>query len=129
MANRMVAEALVKPLGGIATMAVNGKQAVEKANSEEFDVIYMDISMPVMDGIEATSLIRKGGGMCRNVPIIALTAHVTPGDMGSLRKVGFQDVITKPVRKEVLMRCLHRWLPAVEVTQAAPDAANAQRVA
>ncbi|WOI53764.1 ATP-binding protein [Parvularcula sp. LCG005] len=110
MANRMVAEALTKPLGGIATMAVNGKQAVEKAASQRFDVIFMDISMPVMDGIEATTEIRKGTGRSRSTPIIALTAHVAPGDFGSLKEAGFQDVITKPVRKEVLVKCLERWL-------------------
>ncbi|MGV6819089.1 MAG: ATP-binding protein [Parvularcula sp.] len=114
MANRMVAEALLKPLGAETETAVDGRQAVAKAEAELFDIIFMDISMPVMDGIEATIEIRAGTGASRKTPIIALTAHVDVDEFETLRGHGFQDIITKPVRKDTLSRALHRWLPDSE---------------
>ena len=109
MANRMVAEALVKPLGGCPVMAVDGRQAVKKAGEKSFDIILMDISMPVMDGIEATSIIRSGTGSSKRCPIIAVTAHATASDFEELREAGFQDLITKPVRKDSLSHCIEKW--------------------
>ncbi|MEM9422680.1 MAG: response regulator, partial [Pseudomonadota bacterium] len=109
MANRMVAEALVKPLGGRPVMAVDGRQAVNKSSETPFDIILMDISMPVMDGIEATSIIRSGTGPCKRVPIIAVTAHATASDFAELREAGFQDLITKPVRRDSLTHCIEKW--------------------
>lgn len=109
MANRMVAEALVKPLGGRPVMAVDGRQAVMKADEFAYDVILMDISMPVMDGIEATRTIRAGTGLSKRTPIIAVTAHATGNDLSDLKATGFNDLITKPVRKDSLTHCIEKW--------------------
>lgn len=110
MANRMVAEALVKPLGARTEMAADGRQAVDAAGEKTFDLILMDISMPVMDGVKATQLIRQGDGPNRETPVIALTAHVGPGEWSGLGEVGFNDILNKPVRKEVIQRCVEKWV-------------------
>lgn len=110
MANRMVADALVKPLGALTTMAADGRQAVDAAQEENFDIIFMDISMPVMDGVKATQLIRQGNGPNSSTPVIALTAHVGPGEWAGLGEVGFNDILNKPVRKEVIQRCIEKWV-------------------
>ncbi|RFB04866.1 hybrid sensor histidine kinase/response regulator [Parvularcula marina] len=110
MANRMVAEALVKPLGARTEMAADGRQAVDAANEKQFDLILMDISMPVMDGVKATQMIRQSDGPNRETPIIALTAHVGPGEWSGLGEVGFNDILNKPVRKEVIQRCAEKWV-------------------
>lgn len=115
LANRMVAEALLKPMGGRVVTAVDGRQALQKANEKEFDLILMDISMPVMDGIEATSLIRGGAGKSKRTPIVAVTAHMAKEDMGELRKTGFVEVVAKPVRKDSLARCVERWTIRTEI--------------
>ncbi|MEM6650772.1 MAG: response regulator, partial [Pseudomonadota bacterium] len=109
LANRMVAEALVKPLGGLPVMAVDGRQAVTKASERKFDLILMDISMPVMDGIQATAAIRAGTGLSKRTPIIAVTAHASANDLPELKEQGFQDFVGKPVRKDVLTRCIEKW--------------------
>ncbi len=114
LANRMVLEALVKPLGGRAVMAVDGRQAVSKAGERKFDIILMDISMPVMDGIQATELIRAGAGPSKRAPIVAVTAHVSSSDTDEMRRKGFQDVVSKPVRKDTMHRCIDRWVKLAE---------------
>ena len=75
-------------------MAVNGQQAVEMAASEAPALILMDMSLPVMDGWEATRQIRATGS---KVPIIALTAHAMDGDEQKAREAGCDDYDTKPV--------------------------------
>lgn len=121
MANRMVAEALLKPLGARVVTAVDGRQGVDKAEGHAFDLILMDISMPVLDGIQATQMIRVGTGPNKATPIIAFTAHVDPDELSRLRASGFQDLITKPVRKDMMARCVERWVGARE--QSATEAA------
>lgn len=89
--------------------ACNGEEAVEVANKEEFDLILMDIMMPVMDGYEATSLIREKG---KNVatPIIALTASIMPDEMQKCLLVGFQECVTKPIVREDLFEAMMKLL-------------------
>ena len=107
--NRMVADALVKPLCTGTVLCEDGRAAVEACRTERFAVILMDISMPVMDGIEATRAIRSGEGPNRNTPILAVTAHVAKEEASSLLQTGFQEVIHKPVRRDVLESALARW--------------------
>lgn len=110
MANRMVAEALVKPLGAQTFMAADGRQAVDRALEDHFDLILMDISMPVMDGVKATKLIRESDGPNRETPVIALTAHVGPGEWSGLGEVGFNDILNKPVRKDMIQKSVEKWV-------------------
>lgn len=77
-------------------MATNGKEGVEKAGQEQPDLILMDMNMPVMDGWEATRMIRETPEG-RAVPIIALTAHAMSGDREKTIEAGCNDYHTKPV--------------------------------
>jgi len=77
-------------------MAVNGQQAVEMSKQEDFDLILMDMSLPVMDGWEATSLI-KNHPLTKAVPIIGLSAHAMAGDREKGLAVGCDEYETKPV--------------------------------
>jgi len=86
---------------------VNGREAVERALSEDFDLVLMDIQMPELDGIAATRLLR-GAGL--SVPIVALTANVMKADIQRYREAGCTDVLAKPVDRdtfyEVAARCM-----------------------
>jgi len=92
----------------------NGAEAVSMLNSSkpEYDLILMDVSMPVMDGFEATTKIRKNG--VTQIPIIAMTAHALAGDMEKCLEKGMDDYIAKPLNRELLMQILLRWLDPPE---------------
>ncbi|KAI0393959.1 hypothetical protein F5Y17DRAFT_429878 [Xylariaceae sp. FL0594] len=91
-------------------MVCNGAEAVSKMNSAifEYDLILMDVSMPVMDGFEATTKIRKNG--VTHIPIIAMTAHALAGDMEKCLEKGMDDYISKPINRDLLLEKLLRWL-------------------
>lgn len=89
--------------------AENGKVAVDLAENERFDIILMDIMMPVMDGYEATLLIRQQKTN-QDTPLIALTASIMPDEMQKCLKIGFSDSISKPIIRENLYRILDKWL-------------------
>ncbi|WP_031551681.1 response regulator [Parvularcula oceani] len=109
MPNRMVAEALVGLAGAETVLCADGKEAVAAAAESPFDVILMDISMPVMDGIAATQAIRRGGGLNASTPIIAVTAHVSRQEVEEVLAKGLDAVIHKPINKGVIEEVLLRW--------------------
>ena len=78
------------------TMAVDGRQGIERARSEAPDLILMDISLPVLDGWEATRQL-KGAAATRSIPVIALTAHAMAGDREKAIQAGCDDYDTKPI--------------------------------
>ena len=93
------------------TIAENGAIAVEKFQQTQPQLIVMDVSMPVMDGYEATRKIRtleKKMGPART-PIIAATAHILPEDRAKCLEVGMDDFISKPMRKQTLDETLDKW--------------------
>lgn len=88
-------------------LAEDGYEAIEKANTRKYDIIFMDVQMPEMNGYEATTEIKKG--VCnRDTPVIALTAKALNGDKERCFAAGMSDYITKPVKlrsiEEVIMR-------------------------
>ncbi len=89
-------------------IANNGREAVEIANTEEIDVILMDVQMPEMDGFEATAAIRKGESS--EVPIIALTAHALKGDKETCLRMGMDAYAPKPIEVDQLMRVISKCL-------------------
>jgi CheY-like chemotaxis protein/HPt (histidine-containing phosphotransfer) domain-containing protein len=106
--NRMLVEIVLKKTGCAVTCCANGKEAVECAEKQKFDVILMDIQMPVMDGIEATKRI-KAGGMNRHTPVIALTASDTKEDAIMCLEAGFEDHLSKPVKHDLLRRKVEKF--------------------
>lgn len=103
--NRFVLRELLERDGNKVTEAVNGKKGVEAARGTRFDVILMDINMPVMGGIEATRLIRQGGAS-RDSRIVAVTAHVFEQDKALFREAGMDAVVSKPVSRKSIRAVL-----------------------
>ena len=92
-----------------ATLTENGQQAVQKLEQQTFDAVLMDIHMPVMDGKEATAIIRSQPELA-DLPIIALTAGVTAEEIASYLAIGMNGVIAKPVNPDTLLAVLIKWI-------------------
>lgn len=101
LVNQRLAEECLRHLGAAFRMAPNGKEALQLASAEDFDLILMDIHMPVMDGITATRAIRALPGQ-KHPYITALTAFALPGDRERCLQAGMDDYLTKPCRVDVL---------------------------
>ncbi len=95
-------------LGVVYMRARGGKQAVSMASNHHFDLIFMDIQMPDMDGVTAGKLICQGGPNMKT-PLIALTAHALPNERKQLLQEGFDDYLTKPISEEQLAHTLRKW--------------------
>lgn len=89
------------------TRAITGVEAVDFAKSKKFDIILMDIRMPEMDGLEATSIIRSRD---TEIPIIAVTANAFDYDKNQALKVGCNSFIAKPIRKQELLDILNTFV-------------------
>ncbi len=102
--NQMLALELLKnKIEGVQIdVADNGKIALEKLESNNYDLILMDVKMPVMDGFEATSAIRKMKNEKRKIPILALTANAVPEQLEKCKAVGMNDIVTKPINGDEL---------------------------
>ncbi len=107
--NQIVARTMLERLGQNPELVVNGAEAIEAIERFDYDMVFMDVSMPVMDGPTATRAIRDMGEAMTALPIIALTAHVRPDQQVYYREAGFDDVLTKPIIREQLVRMLDRW--------------------
>ncbi|MGZ6019972.1 MAG: response regulator [Phenylobacterium sp.] len=108
--NRMVAQALCEMFDCTCESANDGAEAVEAARGGRFDLILMDIKMPVMDGVAATRAIRALGGPASQVPIIALTANAEPEDAEGYLSAGMNGVVEKPMKPEHLLAALQAAL-------------------
>jgi len=123
--NRMVAQALCEMFDCTCESANDGAEALEAARHGRFDLILMDIKMPVMDGVAATRAIRALGGPAGLVPIIALTANAEPEDSEGYLAAGMNGVVEKPMKPEQLLAALQAALgetPAETQTDAAAAA-------
>lgn len=95
--NTFLVMTLLNKAGYTVECATNGAEAVEMAAARAFDLILMDIQMPVMDGLEATRRIKALGGWPASTPIVAVTANVMQDDIEACIKVGMYDFISKPI--------------------------------
>jgi CheY-like chemotaxis protein/anti-sigma regulatory factor (Ser/Thr protein kinase) len=108
--NQEIALEVLRDMGVDVTLAVNGADAVEKWESGSFDLILMDIQMPIMDGLTAARRIRESvAPRSRNVPIIAMTANAMSGDREKSLEAGMNDHITKPLDISELRSALTLW--------------------
>lgn len=117
--NADIAQALLERIGCRTGVAVNGADAVEALRNGTYDAVLMDIEMPVMDGLQATRVLRgsETDEPARSVPIIALTAYASRDDMSACLEAGMNGYLAKPVDKEALYDALVR----VGVLQARPS--------
>ncbi|MDQ1850036.1 response regulator [Gemmobacter fulvus] len=110
--NQLVFRKMVKDLDLELTFASNGREAVTLFRSLRPDLIFMDISMPEMDGRDAARAIRQLETDGDHVPIVALTAHALEGDAESILAAGIDRYLTKPLRKSVICEALSEFTPA-----------------
>ena len=110
--NRFVACNLLEMFGTTSETAQNGREAVEAARVGDFDLILMDIKMPVMDGVQATAVIRGLGGPVAAVPIIALTANADERDAVAYLAAGMDGIVQKPIQPDLLLDAMRRALSA-----------------
>ncbi len=90
-------------------LAVDGEDAVKRAEEERPDLILMDLGLPVLDGWEATRRI-KAHSELRHIPVIAITSHAMVGDERKAREVGCDDYLAKPIDEDELMRKIKRFI-------------------
>jgi two-component system cell cycle response regulator DivK len=107
--NRTIYSTVLRHLGFQVIEAVDGVEAVALARSERPDLILMDISIPRMDGWEATRVLREDPST-RDIPIIALTAHALADDRKRATEVGFTSYLTKPVEPNAVVAEVRRWI-------------------
>ncbi|MCP5161626.1 MAG: response regulator [Hahellaceae bacterium] len=107
-ANLKLVEALLSDMMIKVHTATNGFEALSKAKQVQYDLIFMDVQMPGMDGIEATERIRACGGGSQKTPIIALTAHALADEKKELLNKGFDDYLTKPVSENQLQEVIQQ---------------------
>jgi two-component system sensor histidine kinase/response regulator len=107
--NQEVATEFLKEVGMVVTVASNGRECIEYLQHKIFDLVLMDIQMPVMDGLEATRWIRRHSQF-KNLPIIAMTAHAMAGDREKSLAAGMNEHLTKPIDQDALYRILRDWI-------------------
>ena len=117
--NSLLLTEMLRLRGHVVANAVDGVEAVEKAAVTAFDLILTDISMPRMDGVEATRRIRQQGA-CRDVPIIGVTANADPDRMPEFLSAGMNDVLVKPVTRNALMTLIANHARRAAQPAAAP---------
>ncbi len=124
--NLKVAQGLLEPFQMQIDTAVNGKEAIQKIQKKQYNIVFMDHMMPVMDGIEATREIRKmEGEIYQNLPIVALSANATAEAKEMFLREKMDDFIAKPIKLKEIGKCILKWLPE-ELVKEAEEAETTQ---
>ncbi len=114
--NQRVAVKMLEKQGHTVQVAANGQLALNALEQETFDVVFMDVQMPVMDGLQAVAVLReRESNTGRHVPVIAMTAHAMAGDRERCLSAGMDDYVSKPIDQQELAAVLHRVLATAEV--------------
>jgi CheY-like chemotaxis protein len=111
LVNQRVAMRMLEKLGCRVDLVSNGQEAIERLTEREYDMVFMDCQMPVMDGYEATAAIRASSRGVSTVPIVAMTAYALSGDRDRCLAAGMSDYIAKPIESALLRDVLARHLP------------------
>lgn len=108
--NQEVGREILTGAGIKVDICGDGAQALEQVKKQDYDVVFMDIQMPVMDGFDATGHIRSLGGKYETLPIFAMTAHALSGDAEKSKAAGMTEHLTKPINPDKLFRTLAKWI-------------------
>jgi len=105
---------MLQKLGHTVTAAMNGQEVLDALSRQDFDLIFMDIQMPVLDGVEATRIIRNSRelGDKAAIPIIAMTAYAMAGDRETFLQAGMTDYLAKPVSRDALVQAIEKTMSA-----------------
>lgn len=111
--NRMVVELMLESMGCQVDIACNGLEALHKVTQNTYDVVLMDIQMPVMDGVTA---VREMRNLKIELPvIIGLSAEAMEGDAEKYMRIGMDDYLTKPIKSKILASCLAKWKSRISI--------------
>ena len=108
--NQRVAAGVMSKLGLDITIANNGEEAVNLVAGQEFDIVFMDCAMPIMDGYQATSRIRQMDSNKSSIPIVAMTAHAMSGDREKSISAGMDEHLTKPINSQAIQNVIRRFI-------------------
>ena len=113
--NQLVATKLLERMGYLVDIAENGREALAALRAASYDLVFMDVQMPELDGMGATKAIRTSTDPCINtaIPIIAMTAHAMKGDRDDCLEAGMDDYVSKPISRQELAAALARQLPSI----------------
>ena len=131
--NQLTATTMIEKLGHTIVVANNGREAIDKLSEASFDLVFMDVQMPVLDGMAATREIRENEKATgAHLPIIAMTAHAMMGDREKCIDCGMDDYISKPIRRaalaEVISRAVEQFIrPANDSEDNAGDATKTEK--
>jgi len=112
--NREIVQAYLSDSGYRVDTIDNAAEAMRLLQKERYDLVLMDIQMPVMDGVTATRCIRALPNAVKDIPIVAMTANVLPQQVRSYLDAGMNDHIGKPFDRSKLCKGIRRWLPSAE---------------
>ena len=107
--NQLIVDAFLKTAGHEVALVNTGAEAVDAVKHQHYDLVLMDMKMPVMDGIAATKAIRRLGNGMSDVPVIALTANAMPEEIARCRAAGMTDHIAKPIDRDALLSLVAKW--------------------
>ena len=124
MINAMLATKVLTMKGFTLLHVINGEQALEAVQQQHFDVVLMDIQMPVMNGVNATMAIRKLKGEVSAIPIIAMTAHSINGEMQNCYNVGMNGYVAKPFKADDLFNTIIEVIKKEDALEQEFDAIN-----
>jgi len=127
-ANQAVARAILEAAGVLVAAASDGREALDRLRVEDFDVVLMDVHMPVMDGVEALRRLRGGEGGRPDVPVVALTADAMSGEVERLIGLGFDDAQPKPIQPAGLIQAI-AWRRPSAPAPAAGEASGGLAIA
>jgi CheY-like chemotaxis protein len=118
LVNQKLVVRLLEKQGQNVQIASNGREALEALEKADFDLVLMDVQMPVMGGFEATAAVREGEkGTGRHIPILALTAHAIKGDRERCLAAGMDGYVAKPIRPEELLEQMEALIPFVPLAR------------
>ena len=113
--NQKLITRVIEKLGHKVTLSDNGYGGLEKVFEDEFDLVFMDMQMPVMNGLEATEAIREAGKAV--LPIVAVTANAFESDQHACFEAGMNDFISKPVKAKEIQMAIAKWVVAARATK------------
>ncbi|MCP4113220.1 MAG: response regulator [Desulfobacteraceae bacterium] len=123
--NRRVATELLQMAGISVDTAVNGCEALEVVERNNYHAVFMDVQMPEMDGLEATGIIRQEMGL-KKLPIIAMTAHAMSGDRQKCLEAGMDDYVPKPIDRKELFAAIRRNIPQSQFSESIKEKSGSQ---
>jgi CheY-like chemotaxis protein/HPt (histidine-containing phosphotransfer) domain-containing protein len=122
--NQEIAATILTDAGYSVDLANDGREAVEAVARQPYDLVLMDVQMPVVDGLQAAREIRKLAGAAGRIPIVALTANAMLGDREACLDAGMNDYISKPFERSALIATLAHWISGSAATAPAAAAAD-----